>query len=345
MVLSTKYIKSRAGVPGASSGWVTIKAAARKQNKGRRLPTEEEAGNGKTTTSAPLCAQSRTQIDSMFVLYTAVLWSLPFVGFPYALVALALGRAGDVAALVAFYLAFGAFVTRLTQPKPLGAQPADVPHLTLCHPHGILTTGFGVLITGDRAWNARRRAIFGPPHFLAASIWPFLDFWMRCCGCRCSSPSRASVGALMRANKDVYLFPGGFLEAARHDHRKDVVDVGSRGAIRLALTHGYAVRVCFAFGERDTAYNLQGWWGPRLWLAKRGIPAVVPFLRLWAPAPRVALSPTIQLPLVDAPTDADVERWHGAYVAALRELHERFKRPGDELVVHDGCVERARRAR
>ncbi len=94
------------------------------------------------------------------------------------------------------------------------------------------------------------------------------------------------------------------------------------------------MRVCFAFGERETAYNLQVFWRARLWLARRGIPAVVPFLRLWAPAPRVAFSPTIQLPLVPDPTCDDVERWHAAYVAALRALHARYLRPGDVLVVH-----------
>jgi hypothetical protein len=274
----------------------------------------------------------------MLVLINALMWSLPFVGIPYALAALALGRAGDVAALAAFYLGVAALVARQTPPRPLGAEPADVPHLTLVHPHGVNTCAFTMLSTGDRAWNARRRAAFGVPHFIAAAVvTPFADIWTRIAGCRCSSPSRASITALMCANKDIYMYPGGFVEAARHDHRKDVVDVGSRGAIRLALRHGYAVRVCFAFGERETAYNLQGpraLWGPRIWLAKRGVPAVVPFLRLWARAPRLALSPTIQLPLVSDPTHDEVERWHGAYVAALRALHAEFARPTDELVVY-----------
>ena len=94
------------------------------------------------------------------------------------------------------------------------------------------------------------------------------------------------------------------------------------------------MRVCLAFGERETAYNFQALLRVRLWLAKRGVPAFVPLLRLWARAPRVAFSPTIQLPLVPDPTRDDVERWHAEYVAALRALHARHKRPGDALVVH-----------
>jgi hypothetical protein len=297
----------------------------------------------------------------MFVLYNALLWSLPFVGAPCALVLALLGPLGllgllgplgllghtsahaafALALLVVFYVALGARVARMTQPPPLGAEPADVPHLTLFHPHGIVTTGFSVALIGDRVWNARRRNEFGAPHFLAAAIWPFMDIWARCCfACRISSASRASVVSLMRANKDLYLYPGGFVEAARHSYHADVVDVGSRGAIRLALRHGYAVRVGFAFGERETAYNLQAVEGPRalwrfrLWLARRGVPAVLPLLRVWARAPRIAFSPTIQLPLVRDPTRDDVERWHAEYVAALRALHARYKRPGDVLVVH-----------
>ena len=167
----------------------------------------------------------------------------------------------------------------------------------------------------------------------------FLDFFTRCCGCRCSSPSRASIVALMRANKDVYLFPGGFVEAARHDHRKDVVDVGSRGAIKLALREGCAVRVAFAFGERKTAYNAQGLWPVRMWLAKRGVPAVVPLVFLWGAPPTIALSRLMQLPRVAHPTEAEVEHWHGVYVAELRALHAEFRDADDELVVIDGRAE------
>jgi hypothetical protein len=61
---------------------------------------------------------------------------------PCALVFVLLGSASGVAALVGLYLALGARIACMTQPKPLGAEPADVPHLTLVHPHGIITNGF-----------------------------------------------------------------------------------------------------------------------------------------------------------------------------------------------------------
>jgi hypothetical protein len=267
----------------------------------------------------------------MYVLLSALMWTMP-VGLPYALAALALGRVADAAALGVVYVAVALMVMSLSPPEPLGAEPSDVPHLTLCHPHGVNTSAFTVLCAGDRKWSARRRAMFGAPHFLAAVIFPFADIWTRCMSCRCSSPSRASMTALMRQQRDLFLYPGGFVEAARHSYHRDVV---GRGAIRLALVHGYAVRVCHALGERETAYNLQCLWSFRVWLAKRGVPSVVPLLRLWARAPRVAFSPTIQLPRIPEPTRDDVERWHGAYVAVLRAVHAAHKRPTDELVVYD----------
>jgi hypothetical protein len=55
----------------------------------------------------------------MLVLLTALMWSLPLVGFPYALAALALGRWADALAACAFYLAVGALVSRLNPPPPL----------------------------------------------------------------------------------------------------------------------------------------------------------------------------------------------------------------------------------
>jgi len=281
------------------------------------------------------------------VWFATLVWCVTLAALPSVLVAAMLGALEvSLVALVVAYVALGALVTRVVAPKPIGARLPDAPHLTLCHPHGILGHGFVGLGVGYRTWSADRYATHGAPHFIAANITVVADFFCRMVSCRCSSPSRASIDSLMRQQKDIFLLPGGFNELIRHSYHFDVVDVGSRGAIRLALCHGYAVRVAFAFGERKTAYNLfegpqgpqqgpQGLWNVRLWLAKRGVPAVVPFLVPWAPSPTVAFSPTLKFPRIADPTDADVERWHAAYVAALRDVHAAFKAPDDHLVVYD----------
>ncbi len=172
---------------------------------------------------------------------------------------------------------------------------------------------------------------------MLTSVWPLVYLLLIQYGWTSASVSARSIVELMRARRDMWLYPGGFREAALHNHTQDVVDVGSRGAIRLALLFGYPVRVAFAFGERKTAYNLQGCWNTRMWLAKRGFPAVVPFLRVFCPTPvRVVVSRTLALPRLANPTEEDVEHWHGEYTATLKALHARFKSPDDPpLVLHD----------
>jgi hypothetical protein len=229
-------------------------------------------------------------------------------------------------------------VVRATPPlvsaRRRGLESAERGLLTLVHPHGVICQNLLVM------------AASLPPG-TACSASPFFVRWiadalLRPFGWRAASASRASIVALLAAKRDVYLYPGGFREAARHDHRKDVVDVGSRGAIKLALREGCAVRVAFAFGERKTAYNAQGpqaLWPVRVRLAKRGVPAVVPLVFVRGAPPTIALSRLMQLPRVTHPTEAEVEHWHGEYVAELRALHAEFRDADDELVVIDGRAE------
>jgi hypothetical protein len=268
----------------------------------------------------------------MIVLANTLAWTL-ILAAPCALVALVVGRVAEVLLVVVAYAGIGWVGAKMTPSRPRGADPVDAPHLTLCHPHGVICNGFFVMGLISARYDAARRLAFGPPHFLASNVTFVADLMCRLGSCRCSSPSRRSIVKLMRAGRDLYLYPGGLIEASRHDHRKDVVDVGSRGAIRLALEHGYAVRVAFAFGESKTAYSLQSFSSIRLWLAKRGIPAVVSLVCPWAAAPTIAFSPTIQIPCIHEPTDSDVEHWHARYVGALRTLHACHKAADEPALV------------
>jgi hypothetical protein len=112
------------------------------------------------------------------------------------------------------------------------------------------------------------------------------------------------------------------------------LDGGLRVGVRLALTHGYPLRVAFAFGERKTAHNVQGLWRIRTWLAARGVPAVVPWLRVFGRSPvRVVISRTLAVPYAPDPSAALVERWHATVVATLRQVHAEHKSADDPPLV------------
>jgi hypothetical protein len=244
-------------------------------------------------------------------------------------------------ALLAFYAAMLVLtavprhVVRAREPlvssRRRGIESTERGVLTLVHPHGILCQSLLVMAASF-------------PRGTACTVFPRCLLWIPSAlvspfGWRVASASRSSVADLLASRRDVYLYPGGLREAARHSHDRDVVDVGSRGAIWLALREGSAIRVAFAFGERKTAYNVQGLWPFRMWLAKNGVPAclAVPFVR--GEPPTIALSHVIQLPRLHSPTAADVEHWHAEYVAELRALHAEFRAKDDELVVIDDRAE------
>ena len=233
--------------------------------------------------------------------------------------------------LLALYVALGVLTAvALDPPPPVRLDDNMEPALNLVFPHGIVCHGAFVAIAS--------RAARPPRPVLLTPVWPLVYLLLLQCGYAAASVSAASVSARMRARCDLWLYPGGFREAARHSHHRDVVDVGSRGAVRLALAHGYPVRVAFAFGERKTARNVQGLWGIRMWLAARGIPAVVPWwLRVFGKSPvRLVVSRTLAVPHAPEPSAELVERWHAAVVATLRQVHAEHKGADDPpLVVLD----------
>jgi hypothetical protein len=141
-----------------------------------------------------------------------------------------------------------------------------------------------------------------------------------------------AVAAQMARGRDILVYPGGHRECTQHDHTRDIANVGSRGAIRLALVHGYDVRVAYAFGERSVAVNVPGARTLRAWLAARRVPAIVPIPTRAALDPRavrVAVSAPCAFPVIRDPSDADVSRWHALYVAELCSLHAEFRSARD----------------
>jgi hypothetical protein len=228
---------------------------------------------------------------------------------------------------LALYVAICVCTQSVLDPAPpVRLDDNMAPALNLVFPHGVVCHGILVAMTS--------RGARPPRPVLLTPVWPLVRWMVLQFGWTAASASAASIAARMRVREDLWLFPGGFREAARHSYHRDVVDVGSRGAVRLALMHGYPVRVAFTFGERKTARNVQGLWRIRMWLAARGVPAVVPWFHVFGKSPvRVVVSRTLAVPHAPDPSAALVERWHAAVVATLREVHAEHKSADDPPLV------------
>jgi hypothetical protein len=214
-----------------------------------------------------------------------------------------------------------------TRPWPAeseqSSESSEAPCLVLMHPHG-LCVGMVILCHGLDGFSRSKRARPCAVSALGALAGLAQFGWL--------AIRPGAVAAHMSRKRDVLVYPGGHRECAQHDHSRDIANVGSRGAIRLALVHGYDVRVAYAFGERSVAVNVPGMRTVRAWLAAHRVPAIVPIptrAALDARAVRVVVSAPCAFPTIHDPTEADVAHWHALYVAELRDLHREFRSDGD----------------
>jgi len=80
-----------------------------------------------------------------------------------------------------------------------------------------------------------------------------------------------------------------------------------------------------------------------MWLAARGVPAVLPWLHVFGKSPvRVVVSRTLAFPHAPEPSAELVERWHAAVVAMLRQVHAEHKSPDDPPLVVLGAQKATR---
>eukprot|EP00542_Grammatophora_oceanica_P005048 CAMPEP_0194062392 /NCGR_PEP_ID=MMETSP0009_2-20130614/77441_1 /TAXON_ID=210454 /ORGANISM="Grammatophora oceanica, Strain CCMP 410" /LENGTH=159 /DNA_ID=CAMNT_0038714127 /DNA_START=1 /DNA_END=480 /DNA_ORIENTATION=- len=141
------------------------------------------------------------------------------------------------------------------------------------------------------------------------------------------------VGYMKNLREHLALPPGGFEEATLSCQTQDRVYIKKRaGFVKLCLQHGYSIVPVYCFGERQTYWNLQGFWNFRLkQLNGMGIPAVVPWGSVGMLAKRknvrmlIVAGEPIRCPKLESPTKLDVERWHKTYMAALVKMFDEFK--------------------
>jgi hypothetical protein len=106
-----------------------------------------------------------------------------------------------------------------------------------------------------------------------------------------------------------------------------------KGIIKYALEHGYSLQLIYTFGECRSYHSLfSGLKRLRMWINRHQIPAVAffgdPLVPIFPRRDVPCLSyvaPPMQLPHIEAPTEAQVEEWHARYVAALQSHFEASK--------------------
>ena len=195
------------------------------------------------------------------------------------------------------------------------------------HPHGVLCGGF--------SWNGcHHPALAGLQikFVIASGLYnmPIFGLVLRWLG-HFAKASKHDVVERMKAGGSLALIPGGFEEATLAERGVDRVYLKSRvGFIKYALQFGFRVHPVYSFGEVDLYQCMTGHYGLRHALNKYSVPTAVfwGFLGLF-PRPdtsiHTVIGKAIQMPLIPAPTDADVKKYHRIYIEALVALYDNHK--------------------
>eukprot|EP00929_Paragymnodinium_shiwhaense_P028627 TRINITY_DN16563_c0_g1_i1.p1 TRINITY_DN16563_c0_g1~~TRINITY_DN16563_c0_g1_i1.p1 ORF type:complete len:353 (-),score=75.87 TRINITY_DN16563_c0_g1_i1:125-1183(-) len=209
------------------------------------------------------------------------------------------------------------------------------------HPHGILPLGFS--FNGALRGKAMLDDIYLPKGVKlspkvtgveAPVLWrvPFIAATLEMLGA-CTPASKAKMKSLLASRIPFGILPGGSEEVAIHEHGKEHVYINNRyGFIKYGLEQGYALIVCYTFGESDQYTSLSWLRGINLWLVKR-YGFVLP---LFCGRPLCPLLPlggglhtvyggVVQLPKIEAPTTEDVVKWHRVYVETLKSVFDTHK--------------------
>jgi len=204
-------------------------------------------------------------------------------------------------------------------------HPEETPTLYAVHPHGIFTVGWSLLFHSKTM--AHVRFCFAPGLFLS----PFFLLFSRLMG-KPGKADKSSMISFMKKGESLALPPGGFEEATITCSLQDRVYIKKRkGFVKLCLMHGYSIVPVYCFGEKDTFWNVQGFWKFRHALNGMNIPAILfwgsklmPLLPKRCELHVVAGEP-ISLPRIESPTRDQVEQFHAKYIEVLVKLYEENK--------------------
>lgn len=199
--------------------------------------------------------------------------------------------------------------------------------LIAAHPHGILCCGMiTTLVCSPELVESKISFLVSDILFKLPIVSDMLT-WTQC-----APADKKTVISSMRAGENISILPGGYQEATlyqRHQHR--VFIKTRKGFIKYALMHGYKVHPSYIFGEERT-FLAASWLQEKfMFLNKWKLPACFFMGKyiMFMPEDELDMVTVVGrplvLPLIETPTKADVDFWHGRYMEELQSVFDRNK--------------------
>jgi len=214
-------------------------------------------------------------------------------------------------------------------------QFKDEKSLICHHPHGILSFGFAMSV----ALNEKLFKVFHVASRFMLNL-PLSGIFARWLGL--VGADNRTFKDTMKKGKNIRFVPGGFEEATITNSTKDRVYIKERkGFIKYALEYGYTLYPSYTFNENKIYNTINVFEGLRLFLNKFKIPGTI-FYGKYGPMPRTdveiitVIGKGFELPLIEHPTNEQVDQYHQMYVRELVALYDRYKKiygGSDELEI------------
>jgi len=149
--------------------------------------------------------------------------------------------------------------------------------------------------------------------------------------------TRKAITSCISRAKSVMIVPGGQREMRTSSHTGDVIKVSSRnkGFVRIAMQFGVPLVPVLSFGEDQILLNIRLPAIQEFFYTRIGFNFPhFPYGRWYLPIPNqvkisVAVGEPLEIPLIESPTDEEIDHYHKLYFERLQELFNKWKVKAD----------------
>lgn len=211
----------------------------------------------------------------------------------------------------------------------------------LCwHPHGIMCLGWGLNGLFNYEFISKNNSKINYWNWLGTDtlfILPFYSDLLKWAG---SGPcSKLNFIRLMKLGANICLLPGGMEEQDLFEYNKHEISISYRaGFIKYSLQYNYSIYPIYSFGEELTYHSVN--FKSALSITKKyHIPMILArgWFGSYLPIPTIKLitiiGKPIKLPLINNPTNEDIEYWHSVYINSVQSLFDKYK------IIYGNCNE------